>query len=341
MSQFRYLHFPNFQHLTGQDRDFGSFLDYAMSWLDRETNGGVSDLMKGVVSLRLTGEGVLRVQLDEESNTFGYWFDRLNPNENRSYPGVGEKPCAPVVMLVVKRGERRDLIVFPLGAIVKTQRTLCHLYQVYAHSFIHDEDGKNLGDECAYIGVTKRGWRKRWSEHLSAAERGSRYRFHEAIRRFHGLARTVQHYVIAVGLSETKAMEYEESMVAHETLYPRGLNMIPGGYAGIEYLRKIGAAGQHERITPDDKHEIINRFFERTSRRGLPNPLAAAMWHDDAYAEKVICGPEDRLKPDQIRNARFLSSLGNDVDEIASEVNARNANQVRRLLSGDTYSRIA
>lgn len=343
MSQFEFLHFQNFQHLTGLDREFARFIELVLGNYEVKTGGGVSDLKRAVLSsglVRLPDSGVVRVQFDQESDTFSYWFDQLNPEENRTYPGE-EKQCVPPLMIVLKAQERREIIVLPLGAIVSTQRNISHLHQVYAHTFIHDETGASIADEFAYIGVTRRGWRTRWVEHVRAAERGSRYRFHQAIRALGSRAKTIQHYVIAAGLSETKAMELEEVMVGHETLYPRGLNMIPGGYAGIEYLRKIGAAGPHERVTPDDKHEIINRFFERTSRRGLPNPLAAAMWQDAAYAEKVICGPEDRLKPDQIRTARFLSSLGKDVEEIASEISARNTQQVRRLLSGDTYSRVA
>jgi hypothetical protein len=39
-----------------------------------------------------------------------------------------------------------------------------------------------------------------------------------------------------------------EEQFADETLYPKGLNMIPGGYAGLAYLQKIGAVAARERV---------------------------------------------------------------------------------------------
>ena len=103
----------------------------------------------------------------------------------------------------------------------------------------------------------------------------------------------------------------------------------------------IGALGKCERVGVDDVDAIINRFFDRTSREGRPNPLAAANWLSSDYAEKVICAGPDRLKPQQIRDARFFSSLGQNADEIAMRIGARNSAQVERLVSGQTYSRIA
>jgi hypothetical protein len=149
------------------------------------------------------------------------------------------------------------------------------------------------------------------------------------------------HQIIAHANSEQRAMEMEERIVARDTLYPLGLNMIPGGNAGLAYLRRIGALGKNERIAPDDRQNIINRFFDRTSRKGLPNPLAAANWLNADYAEKVICAGEDRLKPQQIRDARYFASLGQSAEEIMMQIDARNVAQVQRLIAGETYSRIA
>ncbi|MGX9443882.1 hypothetical protein ACWX0K_15070 [Nitrobacteraceae bacterium UC4446_H13] len=193
----------------------------------------------------------------------------------------------------------------------------------------------------AYIGVTSRGWRKRWAEHLHAAKSGSSYLFHKAIRKYHGVAECELHAIVGWALSEKQAFEMEERLIAEGSLYPLGLNMVPGGNAGLAYLRRIGALGKNERVTVDGRQDIINRFFERTSRKGLPNPLAAANWLNPEYAEKIICAGPDRLKPQQIHDARYFGSLGLSALEIAPRIGARNVNQVQRLLSGETYSRIA
>jgi hypothetical protein len=212
-------------------------------------------------------------------------------------------------------------------------------YHIYRHAFLTDQHGEKI-ENAGYTGVTKRGWRTRWAEHLRAANSGSHYRFHKAIKQWQGVATTTMHQIVGHANSEQRAMAMEERIVARDTLYPLGLNMIPGGNAGLEYLRRIGALGKNERVSPDDVQNVINRFFENTSRKGIPNPLAAANWLDPSYAEKVICAGPDRLKAQQIRDARFLSSLGHDVEVVAARVGARNVDQVRRVLAGSTYSRI-
>ena len=344
--RFRYLHCHNFQYLTGLGAEFADVADAAMGFLDQELGGAISELRDAVASHGVRQisfrPGCLRVQYDEEINQFGWYFDGYEEGgfverfgEHRAKYGATHLGD---FAFILKRGDRRRMTALCLPWIMKGARNLDGGHQVYGHYFA-DDRGLDI-EGAQYIGVTKRGWRTRFKEHLAAASRGSRYRFHEALRRWNDSAPSISHIIIKCGLSEAEAMAAEEEWVGKETLYPRGLNMIPGGYAGIAYLHKIGAVGPRERVTPDDKHEIINRFFATTARKGLPNPLAAANWCDPDYAEKVICGGDDRLKPDQIRAARFLSSLGKATDDIAAEIGARNIPQVQRLLAGETYSRV-
>lgn len=346
-----FVHWDNFRYLTGLSKAFASVVNEVIEAGDRAGNGAFSGFLRALA--QDGGEvylppGNLRVQYDEETREYGYWYDSLasNPETAALYEQgqskYGSASGAPfTLMLVAKRGEFYSVVTVPLGAVLRTAPDISDKYQVYSHDFCCDENGAAIAGARAYIGVTKRGWRTRWQEHVRSAERGSRYRFHQAIRYWDGRAKTVGHHVIAVGQTEAQAMALEEQMVGLETLHPKGLNMIPGGYAGLKYLRQIGAAGVHERVTPDDKQEIVNRFFETASRKGLPNPLAAANWCDPSYAEKVICAGDDRLKPNQIRNARFLASLGKSTDDIVVEIGALNKPQVQRLLSGSTYSRVA
>lgn len=348
--KLQYVHWDNFRFLTGLDKQFAHVVNDILEEGDTDTSGEISALMRGMksrASFRVDlPPFTLVVEYDEETRNYGYTAQPLtgtDPLDSAFEQGAsryGDKGGGWCLMIVLKKGERRVLITVPLPAILRTTRDISGQFQVYSHCYTHDETGANI-ERSTYIGVTKRGWRTRWQEHARSAERGSRYRFHQAIRHWGERARTVTHSVIAVGMSEADAMALEEKMVGFETLYPKGLNMIPGGYAGLKYLRQIGAAGSSERITPDDKQDIVNRFFETASRRGLPNPLAAANWCNPSYAEKVICAGDDRLKPDQIRNARFLASLGRSADDIVTEIGASNRPQIRRLLSGSTYSRVA
>jgi hypothetical protein len=264
----------------------------------------------------------------------------LDPADIKETPGKNAFESAVInttLGIFIDRNGLREITALPIYLV--TNPEYAGHYHIYKHMFLTDQNGEHLAN-AGYTGVTKRGWRVRWAEHLRAAQSGSQYRFHAAIRQWHGVAKITMHQIIAHAGSERQAMEMEERIVARDSLYPLGLNMIPGGYAGLAYLRRIGAVGKNERLNVDERQDIINRFFERTSRKGLPNPLAAANWLNADYAEKVICAGEDRLKPQQIRDARFLSSLGHAADEIAAQVGARNVAQIQRLIAGETYSRI-
>jgi hypothetical protein len=347
----KYLHRDNFRHLTGHGRDVAACADMMLSKLDAETNGAVTKWlgMFDNYDSYLTGPFVAIV-IDIEPATRRicakfqdlHWRTEGGMSKSDIQLHVERYGSAAPRLLSVRsfHGNRHENIGMALPALLSTAPSVSNSFQVYDHTFSTDEIGSPI-ERARYIGVTKRGWRTRWAEHVRAANSGSHYRFHQAIRNWQGRAQSISHTVISCGLSEKKAMDMEESMIGFETLYPLGLNMIPGGNAGLAYLRKIGALGKNERISADDRQDVINRFFDRASRKGLPNPLAAANWLNSEYAEKVICAGPDRLKPQQIRDARYMASLGQDAQTIATRIDARNIAQVERLLSGSTYSRVA
>lgn len=350
MSEFKYLHLENFRFLTGHGKDFARAVDRALGDLDAygqvtelvevlsSKRGGTVNLPPGALVVHFrpvdlyAGHEFTPFTSDRHQKTLEAGMARYNPN--------GESSLDMILMTVLWDEARRSLVSAPLGMLLKkVSPDVTGMFQVYSHQFVTDENGESLPTDLSYIGVTRRGWRTRWSEHVNAATRGSHYRFHAAIRE-HGECQTMRHSIIGCFKTEAEAMTLEESMVGFETLHPLGLNMIPGGYAGMAYLHKIGASNRIH-VSPDDKQDIINRFFETASRKGIPNPLASVNWQNPEYAEKVICAGEDRLKPEQIRTARFLASIGKSSQEIASEVGARNVAQVDRLLAGSTYSRVA
>lgn len=311
----------NFRHLTGFGRDMAAYVDSAML-----------DLHDGVFVVG--GVDTIYITHNRDHNTVSHKTAWVGHSKHQDPVNIA---LHTKITIIVEQGGFTEIIAVPLAMISSVCR---NYYHIYSHIFQTDQNGADI-DDAMYIGVTKRGWRTRWAEHLRSANAGSNYRFHKAIRQWHGVARCVRHDVLEWASTEQKAMEREERLVAANTLYPLGLNMVPGGNAGLAYLRKIGALGKNERVTVDGRQDIINRFFERTSRKGIPNPLAAANWLNADYAEKVICAGEDRLKPQQIRDARYFDSLGHDVNTIAAGIGARNVDQVRRLLAGETYSRIA
>ena len=324
----KYIDRDNFRYLTGHGRDMAERVDWALRDWEAKNK-----------SVKPEGNFVVTSNADIGES----WYD-VEPwiahSSDREYL-AGHKTSRLINLVIIAiRNGLMEITGVPLESVLKGAADYSGLYQIYQHDFLFDAANEPIED-ARYIGITKRGWRTRWSEHLRAANSGSHYRFHRAIRQWYGVAKVVSHSILACGMSERAALAAEEDLVSTEALYPRGLNMVPGGNTGLAYLRRIGAIGTSERVSPDDRQAIINRFFERASRKGLPNPLAAANWLDSDYAEKVICSGPDRLKPRQIRDARFFSSLGQDAESIAARIGARNVEQVKRLLSGSTYTRIA
>jgi hypothetical protein len=241
-------------------------------------------------------------------------------------------------------------------------------YVIYLHSIVPNDEvltASSASPLLSYIGMTKQGWQRRFAQHMSSARKGSKTYFHRALRDHYPRAVTVQHRILAVLDTEDAAQDVEELFVdgvqeGHEwyegymldfqdkrlehwvfgTLYPKGLNMIRGGKAGLKDLHKMGAFEKNTPITADAKEDTLMRRLAADQRLGTPNPLLAAHWQNDDYALKIICGPEGRLNPDQIDEARTLSLLGRDTDEIAKMIGAKNERQVKNLLDGKTYSRV-
>lgn len=290
----------------------------------------------------MTMTGHLVITNDMDAGECRYEHEPFVPSAlDRQYIGGVKTTEWLELALIMKRNDRLEITALPLALVLASAPPEFSTgYQMYQHDFLLDGHRESIKG-ASYIGITKRGWRTRWAEHVRSANSGSHYRFHQAIRQWHGVAGATLHAIVACGLSEQQAMAAEEEAIRRDTLYPNGLNMVPGGNAGLAYLRQIGAIGASERVAPDDRQTVINRFFERATRKGLPNPLAAANWLSPDYAEKVICAGPDRLKPQQIRDARYFASMGRDAADIAQQVGARNVLQVQRLLTGSTYSRIA
>lgn len=126
------------------------------------------------------------------------------------------------------------------------QHRLENTYTVYLHALLTNEQ-----KDLVYYGITKRGWNLRFNEHTrSAVAQKSRRLFARTLRdlitaraeelygapdgkpKLRGLITTI----IATGLTHGEALNVEEAMVEKYSLvskHPNGLNMIPGGAAGL------------------------------------------------------------------------------------------------------------
>jgi hypothetical protein len=193
--------------------------------------------------------------------------------------------------------------------------------------FIENDTGKS------YIGVTKRGIDTRIKEHLRSTL-GPKYLFH----RFLSKASLGRIFVRAlrVGVDFDTAMNTEEKLVAAATLYPLGLNSIPGGFAGIKYLASKGFKANAQEIN-GSRDKIVTRFLEGRK----DNPLfALRLQTDDELITRMICGNPNNFSEAEVRKIRAMDEIGWGHEAIATNLGA-SVRRVSNLLEGKTYSRVA
>jgi hypothetical protein len=266
-----------------------------------------------------------------------------------------EKETAPIVFFEM-RSPTLNIpmrVEIPLRVLVNGSPRLEGTYTVYLHTLLCED-----GQEFHYYGITKRGWNKRFTEHLeSALDEGSRRMFPMKLKELmasraediRGESRTspmltgVVSSICSVGLNEDSAMDVEEYLVDKYSLsskHSSGLNMIPGGREGIRVLRRLSLGGETSLAESGDRDSLLDEYLKVHPQYGKPNPGVAAAWEDSVYAEAVICGRENRLSADQVREIRYLAAMGNSTDQIKIRTGASDNGQVSRVLSGRTYSRI-
>ena len=168
--------------------------------------------------------------------------------------------------------------IVPLPLVLQSFETrVCKpgTYQVYEHTLIRKraQQATSMTEYLAgagqYVGITSRTWQQRCQEHIYAARRGSYLLFHRALRSelFDVLAH--EHIVLRAGLNRSDALHIEEVEVEQRTLHERhstGLNMIPGGEAGLQFLSTMTKRPAAS-IKVDDIDELIEMEINRSLRQ--------------------------------------------------------------------------
>jgi hypothetical protein len=114
--------------------------------------------------------------------------------------------------------------------------------------------------------------------------------------------------------------------------------MIPGGHEGMRSLHRLSIGREH--METDEREAALADYIKRNPSHG-PRPAMIERWNDPDYAEAVICGRDNRLTADQVREIRYRAVCGMAPKEISGAVGALNLAQVERVLAGRTYSRIS
>lgn len=261
-----------------------------------------------------------------------YWIevDALlgSPSVRVCTPDEHADNCGILIIKSLGKLAGNTQIEVPLNSMLKGYPNVQGQHVLYCHSFQTEVP-------LAYVGISKRRWFERLSQHITSAKSGSPYLFHRAIVEHQ--EKTMMHKVFLCGISSETAMKYEEEFVGSLSLYPLGLNMIPGGKAGMAYLHKLGVAAR----SLEERDEALERLSSQEQLAGRPNPLCAARWAEDqSFVERVICGHSGRLTAEQVRTIRLLAGFGKSESEITHMVSASNDRQVANVLKSKTYGRI-
>lgn len=252
----------------------------------------------------------------------------------------------------------RRVISIPLQCVIKNWGDASKDHMIYEHDISpmdHAQD--QLGEQfkaARYIGLTSRNWQTRYREHQRDALTGSELLFHttlaavlpeggisqvgmgvfEVVRR--GLCLTSE--LEYVNLTYEEAMQVEEKLV-EKTLHPAGLNMIPGGFAGLKLLHKLGFLSR-EKATVEERNLAAAKYLHQLPRQRNPSPWISDRWQKDEYYEQVVLGRPNTLSKEQVQQIR---KFGNDWEfnpEIIARLSGASERQVRDVLSGKYYSRV-
>lgn len=232
-----------------------------------------------------------------------------------------------------------QIFSIPANLLLSPQHSPELAYVIYQHIFGNGSSYPN--DGFFYVGVTKRSWQKRWSEHKRAIDTGSPLLFHRRYReeKDKGRVTYINHKVMGVTDNLELLYAAEEFLVEGHWDDERRLNMIPGGKSGLRYLRENGLLEKSVVPLPDERYQIVDKWLRDNPRKGLPAPWVAEKWKDNAWAIAQICGRDGRLSVEQVRAIRELAKK-HTAEEIYERIGAKDVAQVTRVLDGRTYVRV-
>lgn len=252
----------------------------------------------------------------------------------------------------------RRVVSIPLQCVLKHWGDPTRGHMIYEHDIspmdhaspdLHEKFGS-----ARYIGLTSRNWQTRYREHQRDALTGSELLFHttlasvfpdggisqvgmgpfEIVRR--GLCLTSE--LEYVNLSYEEAMQVEEILV-ERTLNPAGLNMIPGGFAGIKLLHKLGFL-KRPKATVEERNLATANYILQQQRIRNPAPWVSDQWQTDDYYERVVLNRANTLSREQIHTIRKFGLEWRFAPEVIARLAGANLRQVRDILSGKYYSRV-
>ena len=252
----------------------------------------------------------------------------------------------------------RRAVSVPLQCVIRGWGDATRGHMIYEHhiapmDYAESEMGERF-KSARYIGLTSRNWQTRYREHQRDALTGSELLFHTTLASVLPEGGIVQagmgvFEIVRAGLTLTSELEYvnltfDEAMqvedkLVERTLYPAGLNMIPGGYSGVRFLHKLGLLSR-QRPSLEERDMAAARYLIQLPRPSNPAPWVAEKWKEDRFYERVVLSRSNTLSREQVQQIRKFGLDWNFKPEVISRLSGASLRQVRDVLSGKYYSRV-
>ena len=226
----------------------------------------------------------------------------------------------------------------PAHYLLSPQQWPDKAYVLYQHIF---GMGNSYPDDgFFYVGITKRRWQTRWAEHMRAVENGSNLAFHRKFRDEKAAGQIIYVHHKVMGITDDLEVLYssEKFLIDGHWDDLRRLNMIPGGKAGLRYLREHSIVRKGEIVSPDEREGVLGEWLSNHQGKSLPPMSLGERWQDEAWAAAQICSRSDRLSVIQIAAIRELADHYQP-GEIAERTGASHQ-QIVSVISGKTYARV-
>ena len=210
-----------------------------------------------------------------------------------------------------------------------------------------------------YVGRTKRTWLERYRQHCRDMGKGSNLLFHRGLRGEICDIGVLEHIVERAGLTEKQALDIEEKEVEKRSLYslfPNGLNMIPGGNAGLKFVHNFAKRSGYvlnkdlntenvESMLVDIQKFSLKKHFNTAVMERVKSILSK-MWAENIFFRvNAMTSAKNRFSFDQIIAARIWHSSGWSREKILEYLKKMDSkkismDQLERLLKGETYASI-
>lgn len=248
----------------------------------------------------------------------------------------------------------RRVVSVPLQYVIRHWGNVENGYMIYEHSISAMDNAGHQFKEAQYYGLTSRNWQTRYKEHQRDALKGSELLFHTslaAVLRPDGVSQVgmgpfelVRNGICLTSELQYANLTYEEAMNVEEkfverTLHPNGLNMVPGGFAGMKFLHKLGYLDK-DRVPIEQRDYATARYLLERCSAGKVAPWVSGHWSRDEFYEQVIFNRKNTLNKEQVLSIRKYGNEWGFNAELIANLSGASIRQVRDVLSGKYYSRV-